>query len=74
MTLIVDTPKNERGLEVLSVAVWELLNRPVIAVGVVEEDERKPPHDLDLADLDSAFRKLGVRLVDVPHHQLQALG
>jgi len=51
----------------------QLLKRPGVAVGVAEEDERAPIHDLDVAGLDPAAAQLILQCLGVLDHHLQAL-
>src|SRR5260370_25097493 len=57
----------------LLVALWQLLYRPFIAVGIAEVDKPAPRQIRDIADRDTALDKLLVGLLDVRHHHLQTL-
>jgi hypothetical protein len=52
-------------------AVWQLLDRPAIAIRVLEEDERSPGQHLDRADGNPALAELGLGGRDIRDHELQ---
>ena len=51
----------------------QLLDRPGVAVRILEEHEPAPVELLDLADLERALEQLGAGGVGVGHDQLEAL-
>ena len=53
--------------------VGQLLERPGVAVGVGEEDERTPGHDVDITHRDAATGQLGPRRFGVGDHHLQVV-
>src|SRR5262249_59594685 len=62
---------SSRSPESALIALRDLLHRPAVAVGIVEEHERAPREVLDLADVDPALDELGARRLDVGHDDLQ---
>src|SRR5215212_9848434 len=54
-----------------SAALWQLLDRPAIAIRVLEEDERSPGQHLDRAHGNPALAELGLGGRDIWDHELQ---